>query len=206
MKMSPGGSLAASHRLLWQGGATRGKEAVTATGFPELDHVLPADGWPGRALIEITVPYWGMGELRLLLPAMLRLNQQKRRIVWIAPPYLPYAPALINAGLNLDYVMVVDARADNISWAMERVLHTEACGMVLAWPRHLSALEARRLQLAAEAGGTTGIILHTADAKWQATSAALRLHIQAAADGIVVKIVKARGTSQRPQVLIDMCS
>ena len=192
------------HHLLWQGNSAKGGEAGISTGFAGLDQVLPALGWPNKALIEMMVPYWGIGELRLLLPVMLRLNQQRRQIAWVAPPYLPYAPALTNAGLDLQYVLVVDAQSGNISWAMERLLYTESCGMVLAWPLHLSALETRRLQLAAEAGETIGVVLHTVETKWRATSAALRLHIQSVTDGVVVNIIKARGGFNRSQILVKL--
>ena len=205
MKNKPGFSnLAHSHPLLWQGRSSCKESSSIATGFPVLDRAIPAGGWPRRALVEISVPYWGMGELRLLLPAMARLNQRKRRIMWIAPPYLPYAPALISAGLNLEYVMVVDAQAGNISWAMERALCAEACGMVLAWPSYLTDLETRRLQLAAEVGNTTGIVLHTIEAKWQAKTAALRLCIEAKADDLAVKITKARGSCQSPWIRVSL--
>ena len=142
--------------------------------------------------------------MRLLLPAMVRLNQDKRQIVWIAPPYLPYAPALARAGLDLQYVLVVDAQTGNVSWAMERLLSTRACGMILAWPAYLSDVETRRLQLAAEAGMGLGVVLHTTGAKWRASSAALRLHIHPAEEGVTIDIVKARGGCHRPRVSVAL--
>jgi len=152
----------------------------------------------------MVVPYWGLGELRLLLPAMVHLNQEKRQIVWIAPPYLPYAPALARAGLDLRYVLVVDAQTGNISWAMERLLSTQACGMILAWPAYLSEVETRRLQLAAEAGASIGVVLHTVETKWRAASAALRLEIQPTGEGVSIDIVKARGGCHRPRVSVAL--
>ena len=196
--------LLSKHHLVWQGNGGRGKESGVSTGFPGLDQVLPARGWPGAGLAEVVVPYWGLGELRLLLPAMVRLNREKRQIVWIAPPYLPYAPALARAGLDLRYVLVVDAQTGNISWAMERLLSTRACGMILAWPAYLSEVEARRLQLAAEAGAGLGVILHTAKTKWRATAAALRLQIHPAEEGVTIDIVKARGGCHRPRVFVAL--
>lgn len=196
--------LTSKHQLLWQGNTVWGKSSGTSTGFAALDEVLPTRGWPNDALIEMILPYWGMGELRLLLPAMRRLNQQNRQIVWVAPPYLPYAPALVNAGLDLQYVLVVDAQSGNISWAMERLLYAESCGMVLAWPVSLSALEARRLQLAAEAGRSMGVVLHTADTKWRATCAALRLEMQSSPGGLAVNVIKARGLCRRCRIAVDL--
>ena len=198
--------LANAHHLLWRGHetSTAGRKNGVDSGFPELNRILPAGGWPRRALTEVSVPYWGMGELRLLLPAMVRLNRQQRQIVWVAPPYLPYAPALMNAGLDLRYALVVDAPAGNISWAMERLLHTESCGMVLAWPARLSALETRRLQLAAETGDSIGVVLRTIDMSWRASAAALCLHLQAAEEGMVVDILKARGVCLRSRITVNL--
>lgn len=197
-------SPAGEHQLLWQGDTVWAKDSGISTGFSALDQALPTRGWPSNALTEMIVPYWGIGELRLLLPAMRRLNQQHRQIVWIAPPYLPYAPALVKAGLSLYYVLVVDAQSGSISWAMERLLYAESCGMVLAWPVSLSALETRRLQLAAESGGSMGVVLHTADSKWRAACAALRLQIQTSSSGVAVNVMKARGLCRRCQIEVDL--
>lgn len=196
--------LLSKHHLVWQGNTADEKGTGVSTGFAELDQVLPTRGWPAAALTEITVPYWGLGELRLLLPAMVRLNRQKKRIVWIAPPYLPYAPALIRAGLDLQYVMVVDAQPGNVSWAMERLSSTRSCGMVLAWPTRLSEVEARRLQLAAETGDGIGVVLRAGDAAWQARSSALRLKIEPLDGKIAIDILKSRGGCRRPRVSLTV--
>lgn len=190
------------HHLVWQGNTARRQGSGVSTGFDELDRALPTRGWPEAALTEIAVPYWGLGELRLLLPAMVRLNREKRQIVWIAPPYLPYAPALVRAGLDLRYVLVVDTQPGNVSWAMERLSSSRSCGMVLAWPARLSEVEARRLQLAAESGGGVGVVVRGEDAKWRATAAALRLEIEPLDGKITVNILKSRGACRRPRISI----
>lgn len=196
--------LLSKHHLVWQGNTAGRKGSGVSTGFDQLDQALPTRGWPEAALTEITVPYWGLGELRLLLPAMVNMNRQKRQIVWIAPPYLPYAPALSRAGLDLRYVLVVDAQPGNVSWAMERLSSTRSCGMVLAWPSHLSEVEARRLQLAAETGGGIGVVLRAGEAKWRALSAALRLKIEPLDGEIAINIIKSRGGCRRPRISISV--
>jgi len=196
--------LLSKHHLVWQGNAGQRREGGVSTGFAGLDQALPTRGWPWGALTEIAVPYWGLGELRLLLPAMVDLNRQKRQIVWVAPPYLPYAPALTRAGLDLQYVLVVDTQPGNVSWAMERLSSTRSCGMVLAWPAHLSEVEARRLQLAAETGGGIGIVMRAGGAKWRAPAAALRLEIEPRDEEIEINILKSRGGCRRPRVSITV--
>ena len=52
-----------------------------ATGFPELDAQLPGGGWPRAALTELLVNRPGVGELRLLMPALARLAQAEKWLV-----------------------------------------------------------------------------------------------------------------------------
>jgi hypothetical protein len=178
---------------LWRGRESNGTSpGGIKTGFPELDAALPARGWPANALMEIVTQQWGMGELRLLLPAMAELGRQRRWIIWIAPPYIPYAPALVKHGINLKHTLVLlpeDTHQD-VLWSMEKTLRTQVCGMALAWPERLTDRTVRRLQLAAEAGSSLGILFRTVD---RASPAALRLRLKAHYEGLQVDILKARG-------------
>jgi len=82
-----------------------GREVAPATeavpsGFADLDALLPGGGWPVGALTEILSEVEGIGALRLVLPALARLSQAERWLAWIAPPHLPYAPALAAHGVG----------------------------------------------------------------------------------------------------------
>ena len=96
---SPLETLLAGNPVLWRGCdmAGRGDHGLS-TGYPTLDAILPGRGWPRNALLEIISPQWGMGELQLLLPLMRAVVAQGQWILWVSPPYLPYAPALVQAG------------------------------------------------------------------------------------------------------------
>jgi len=48
--------------------------SVVSSGFPELDAGLPGGGWPAGALTEILPAHEGIGELRLLGPALAGLS------------------------------------------------------------------------------------------------------------------------------------
>jgi len=130
------------------------------TGYPELDAILPGRGWPRNALLEIVSPHWGMGELQLLVPLIRSLIERGKWILWVSPPYLLYAPALIQAGINTRQVLVVktDTSCRDALWSMEKALQTESCGLVLAWQNWLPNKVLRRLQLAAETGQTLGVL------------------------------------------------
>src|SRR6184192_4304684 len=129
-----------------------------ASGFAALDACLPGKGWPRAGLIEILVPRFGSGELYLLLPALAALTRARcaRWCVWVAPPLMPFAPALAAEGIALDRVAVVSGARP--LWALEQALGSGACDAVLAWARRPKAREIRRLQLAAERGRTLGVL------------------------------------------------
>jgi hypothetical protein len=96
------------HPGIWRGSelARTGCPGI-ASGFAALDAELPGGGWPCGALTEILPQHEGIGELRILGPALAQLAAQGKFIAWIAPPYLPYAPALAAAGIGLERVLIV---------------------------------------------------------------------------------------------------
>ena len=121
---------------VWRGGRLPASASATPTGFAALDRELPGGGWPSGVLTELLVRRAGIGELQLVLPALAALSWAGKRIVWLAPPYLPYAPALAAAGIDLAQLALVrapgrrDARAAerrNTLWAAEQVLRSASC-------------------------------------------------------------------------------
>jgi len=173
-----------------------GKHEALVSGFDELDRRLPRGGWPLGALIELLSVTEGIGELSLFLPALSRLAHSGRYIAWIAPPYIPYAPALLQRGLPLERVLIIYTHSHSESlWATEQALRCPAVGAVLGWAEHLVDKSLRRLQLAAEAGGSLGILHRPLAAAHEASPAALRLQLQPhrQGQGLDIHILKARG-------------
>lgn len=181
---------------IWRGGNTPSEEGATAglpTGIPVLEKILPR-GWPKGALTEILIPDEGIGELSLVLPALAWLSHSKRWLAWVAPPHIPYAPALASAGIDLSRVMVVRPRSGTDSlWAVEQTLRAGTCGAVLAWLTHVDTTVMRRLQLAAEAGNSWGILFRPLRMASQASPAALRLKLEPTSQGLAVHVLKRRG-------------
>lgn len=176
----------------------------TPTGHPQLDATLPGGGWPANAVTEIVSPRWGMGELQLLLPLMRAMTQQKRWVLWVSPPYVPYAPALESAGVDMDYVVVIqpDDSCKDAFWGIEKALQTRACALVLAWLDWLPNAVIRRLQLAAETGCSLGVLFRHRD--HEHSPAALRLHLHPSNKGVYVQVLKARGTHQYHGVHVNL--
>src|SRR6267143_802865 len=140
------------HPAIWRGRGGAAHQRGLPTGFAALDAYLPGYGWPRTGLIEILVSRFGSGELYLLLPALAALTRAAaaRWCVWVAPPLMPFAPALVSQGIVLDRVAVVSGARP--LWALEQALGSGACDVALAWARQPKAREIRRLQLAAARG------------------------------------------------------
>lgn len=174
-----------------------------ATGNGELDAQLPDGGWPLGALTELLLEQPGIGELRLLLPALARLTRTGCWLAWVAPPHLPYAPALAAAGVELSRLLLIQpASAGEGLWAMEQALRAGSCGAVLGWPPAVDHRRLRRLQLAAQAGNAMGVLFRPLSARGQASPAALRLHLEPGPAGTTLHILKRRGGwVTRPVVL-----
>src|SRR5690606_28235180 len=118
-------------------------------------------GWPVGAVTELLVPDHGVGEVRLLRPALQSLTAAGRRLVWIGAPHAVNAPALAAWGLPARQVYWVRAneeegaarqaaakgrrparqtaqamqaaRQADLLWAAEQVLRSQAFGGVLVW-------------------------------------------------------------------------
>jgi hypothetical protein len=184
------------HPALWRGNDA-GAPRTVPTGFRRLDARLPGGGWPLATLTELLVPTAGVGEIRLLLPALCTLATtaaEPRWIAWLAPPHLPYAPALAAAGLDPARMLVIRPRAGlDLLWAMEQALRSGACAAVLGWTGAACDQALRRLKLGAEEGDTPGFLLRPPVHRSESSPAALRLALTAREYGLDVEILKSQG-------------
>ena len=196
---------------VWRGSSQVNAQAGLASGYPKLDRCLPGGGWPLEALTEILIGQYGIGELRLLMPALAQLSAEDTQphtgehrepgwIAWVAPPFQPYAPALQQCGIDLSRILIVRPKDDNeLLWWAEQALSSGTCAAVLLWPDTLDGQASRRLQLAAEKGHSWAIAFRPLAARQQPSAAALRLELQPTEQGTRVHILKSRGG--RPTVL-----
>ena len=192
-----------NNQLIWRGERYTPTRRGVPTGHAALDAILPEAGWLRGALIEVISPQWGIGEIELFLPAMAAATQANKQLAWIAPPYIPYPPALVSGGISLRHLLVLrPPRHQDIPWAMETVLRQRRCAMVLAWPGRLISKTVRRLQLAAEAGGGVGVLFRSEHRG--SSFAATRLLLTPGTTGLQVTILKSRATRGRKTVAIAL--
>lgn len=190
---------------IWRGNECAHERAAIASGFAALDAVLPGGGWPASALTEIVLAREGIGELTLTLPALARLQAQRRSIVWIAPPHVPYAPALAAAGLDLAHFVVVRCAsfADQL-WAFEQALRAPECGAAFAWLATGDERVLRRLQIAARDGNTWGVLWRRPGQHAIASAAPLRLALAPCDGQLEIKIIKRRGGDVAHPIVVDV--
>jgi len=211
------------HPALWRAhqlGAAR--EAVTPSGFGALDVQLPGGGWPHRVLSELLLPHPGLGEMRLLAPALAALAGgsagPSRCVMLFDPPAAPCAWALGQLGLDARQWLVVHGRVGqggpgfgmvrsrrrlpsrlapgaDVLWALEQALRSGHLGAVLAWlPAACQADVLRRLQLAAQAHDGPVFVFRGLEARSRPSVAPLRLALAAAGiDALAVRVLKRRG-------------
>jgi protein ImuA len=198
----------AVHPALWRAHQLgRGREAVVPTGFAALDAQLPGGGWPHRAVSELLLPHGGIGELRLLAPALRQVMQAGRVVMLFDPPLPLCAPGWAQLGLPVEQLLLVQPRAPvrgaarerlphaDVLWALEQALKSGHVGAVLAWlPARLRAEVMRRLQLAAHAHDGPAFLLRELSAQARPSPAPLRLVLQpAGVDALSLRVLKRRG-------------
>lgn len=183
------------HPGIWRSGSAPAPNLRTQpTGNAALDAALPGGGWPLGALSEILVENDGIGEMELVVPALAALTQARQRVALIAPPYVPYPPALIAAGIDLDYFVQIDAGTTDSHWSAEQCLRAGCCAAVLHWLPEVDYRQLRRLQLAAESSNALALLFRPLQARAQASPAALRLGVSHSETGSCVEILKCRGS------------
>jgi hypothetical protein len=164
---------------------------VWSTGKSSLDARLPGGGWPTASLIEVLLDETGLGEVQLFLPALVACQRSTQAgseapwLVWIAPPHEPYAPALAQQGIELGRLLVVRPSTA-----------TEAA--VLLWLKGTDDRWLRRLKLAAEAGGSLGVLFRPARHRFESSPANLRLSLSRGKHEAHVDLLKVQGGRPGP--------
>lgn len=169
---------------VWRGAGGRSTRTVLSSGFPALDSRLPGGGWPRGALIEIFVNRYGIGELTVLIPALAALTrpvlgEAPKWVAWIAPPFIPYPPALTQRGVRIESLLMIHpstGRKDRL-WAIEQVVRSGTSSGVLAWLAEADDVVLRRLQLATEERECWTVLFRPAEALEARSPAALRIRL-----------------------------
>jgi hypothetical protein len=166
--------------------ARRPQQAPISSGLAALDRLLPAGGFHRGTLVEWLAAGDGSGAASLALLAareacLSSFLDNFGPLVVLDRTGEFYPPAAIRLGIEPQALVVVRvANEADHAWALDQVLRSPAVAAVVAWPERLEAKTFRRLQLAAEQGGTLGLLVRPERVRHDPSWADVRLWVQPA--------------------------
>lgn len=173
-------------------------QAALNSGYEALNAAFLHGGWPLSCLIEVCQQSHGHSEWQLMTPA-LRCTSTGY-IVLLNPPATPFAQGFIQAGIDLERVLVVQAeqKTDFLA-SFTELARAEACEALLAWQpqRALSYTELRKCLLAAADGCGFYVLFRDESAQKQSSPAVLRLTTSLQPGDLQVHIFKQKGLLQK---------
>jgi len=162
-----------------------GDAGAMPLGAPEIDAALPWGGLPRAALHEVLAADTGAAA-GFCAALLARLAGAAGTVLWCRRGRGLYGPGLSVFGLEADRAVVVHARRDaEVLWVLEEALRSHALAAVLGEAGDLGQTAARRLQLAAESGGTAALLLRPERGDVRPSPAVTRWRVAAAPSAVV---------------------
>jgi len=145
-----------------EGGVGQSSAGRISLGLDAIDAALPGGGAALAGLHEIQAMDGGtetaLGFAALWLGRLA--DHLGKPVLWLAAEE-PYGPGLFALGLAPQRLLMVRARRPaQLLWALETALHCSDLAGVLVEMHGLELVAARRLQLAARAGGVTALLVN----------------------------------------------
>ena len=169
--------------------ARRPQETPVSSGSKALDRLLPAGGFHRGTLVEWLAAGDGSGAETLALLAareacLSSFFDNLGSLVVLDRSGEFYPPAAVRLGIEPQGLIVVRvANEADHAWALDQALRCPAVAAVVARPDRLEAKTFRRLQLAAEQGGTLGLLVRPEQVRHEPSWADVRLFVQPSESG-----------------------
>jgi protein ImuA len=188
--------------------AKLGTRPIFSTGCPALDHVLPHHGLMQGSLVECLDDHFGSGAETLALLLTRAVKRTNRVIVVMDRDRQFYPPAALAWKLPQRFVIVQPTNAADELWAAVQALRSRAVAAVWLRRDRLTAFDFRRLRLAAEEGGTLGILLRSVKVRGQPTWADVQWWIQPQASlkgrRLRVELTRCRGGASGSTAWVEL--
>ncbi len=181
---------------------------VRPSAWPELDAVLPDQGFP-KGVIELASPHALGGATSVALAVICSAQRREKQAwcAWVDSEATLYAPAVVKAGVDLDRLLVVRPPVDVAGRVALKVVQARACEVIVvdfstrissvARPRHPRSgkpeVLVRKLALAAEESGLSVILItDSLVPRSIPLPVALRLELARAPGHLLVNVAKDR--------------
>ena len=156
-----------------------GQGGVVPFGVAAIDRWLPGGGLPRIGVPELLADRGSGAGFAAALAG--RCARDAGAVLWVARQAELYGPGLATFGLQPERLILVQAGSETeVLWVLEEGLRTRGLAAVIGELHALDLTAARRLQLAAEAGGGTGMVLRPADTAGGSGAACSRWRVRAA--------------------------
>jgi protein ImuA len=194
----------AIHSSLWRASQLgRASGRVVETGYAALSAELPGGGWPLASMVELLPQQPGIGELRLIAPALSAVAA--RPVAFLQPPQIPNAAGLAYIGIPSDKVLYLPVtNTSDALWAAEQILRAGSCGALLCWQKHMRHESLRRLVLAARTSEILLFMIRPLACAADASPAELRLALRPIERGVSIDLIKRKGPTLAAPIDIEL--
>ncbi len=188
---------------------------TVSTGWPEFDRMLPSGGFLWGSLVEWLSPGDGSGVMSLALRAVASACSRGSFLIIFDSLGEFYPLGAFYLGIPPENLVIIRPKNERDKhWALVQTLRgAEGC-IVVASLQRLDSLSFRRLQLAAERGGSLGVFIRPPGARPEPSWAEVRLWAEPIsakkgtfAGGLIasrrwqIQILRCRGKWQPSQIL-----
>ena len=161
--------------------------SIVSLGIGEIDDALPWGGLPRAGLHEIGAADTSAAAAGFCALMLARLAEHNGVVAWCRRSGGLHGPGLAAFGLDPARLIIVRARNDtDVFWAMEEGLRNAALVAMVGETYKVTLSALRRLQLAAENGGVTALLLRPLRAATVATPAITRWRVGVAANKMAI--------------------
>lgn len=184
-----------------EGTAQRQQATWIPSGLAALNRILPGRGFCTGTLVEWLAAGEGAGATTLALMAASQACRQGGGLVVVDGRGDFYPPAALRLGIEPARLIVVRTgnKADH-HWALDQALRCPGVAAVLAWPESVEGIfdgrTFRRLQLAAEEGGSLGLLVRPQSVQGKPSWADVRLLVEP------LPSTAAHGRARRLRILL----
>ena len=192
--------------LSGQSSTRRGSPGIVNLGIDDIDAALPWGGLPRAGLHEIDAADTSAAAAGFCALVLARLAEDDGVVAWCRRKRGLHGPGLAAFGLDPARLIVVRARHDtDVFWAMEEGLRNAALVAMAGEINKPTPTALRRLQLAAENGGVTALLLRPPHAAPSASPAITRWRVSAAANAAAVPNERNDSVQTRWRVELQKC-